>query len=89
MTSDGRVWERLWSALDDPLGTRVVYVYRVNKARRSGNGYIWKGWAFTELPGMLIDDFGSGGFRLLIREGRRMVFSGIIYVEAPRKPSER
>jgi hypothetical protein len=33
---------------------------------------------------MLRDDFDGGDFRVLIREGRRMVFSGNISVVTPK-----
>ncbi len=89
MTASGRVWERLWTALDDSACRRQVYVYRANRRRGARNRYIWKGFAWPELPEMLRDDFDGGDFRILIREGRRMVFSGEISIEAPRRRDVR
>ena len=83
MNSDEGVWERLWSALDDPTGLRQVYVYALGAHRRPRKGYIWKGFAWPDLPELLRDDFGGGEFRVLIREGRRMVFSGNIAIAPP------
>jgi hypothetical protein len=83
MTPEERVWNRLWNALDDPFGRRRVYVYRPRSRRRGCNHYIWKGYAWPELPEMLRDDFDGGDFRILIREGSRMVFSGNISVVTP------
>ena len=80
MTPAERVWERLWSALDDPFGRRRVYVYRASSGRKGRTSYIWKGFAWPGVPEMLRDDFDGGDFRVLIREGRRMVFSGNISV---------
>ena len=34
MNSDERVWERLWSALDDPTGLHQVYVYALDHRGR-------------------------------------------------------
>lgn len=83
VTPEERVWERLWSALDDPFGRRRVYAYRVHPCRRARTGYIWKGYAWPGVPEMLRDNFDGGDFRILIREGRRMVFSGNISVVTP------
>jgi len=83
MSSAERTWERLWSALDDPTGIRQVYVYRLGPTVADNRGYIWKGYAWPELPEMLRDKFDGGDFRVLIREGRRMVFSGVISIGAP------
>ncbi len=85
MTPEERVWDRLWLALDDPFGRRRVYVYRASPRGRGCNHYIWKGFAWPELPEMLRDDFDGGDFRVLIREGRRMVFSGDISIATPRE----
>jgi len=79
------VWERLWRALDDPAGNRTVYVYRLRTGRKRPNPHIWKGFAWPNLPEMLRDEFGGGDFRVLIRDGRRMVFGGEISIEAPHK----
>lgn len=89
MTPEERVWERLWSALDDRYGRRLAYVYRLDPTGTSIESYIWKGWAFPELPEMLRDEFDGGDFRLLIREGRRMVFSGNISIITPRQTNAR
>ena len=89
MTPTERVWERLWLALDDPVGKRQVYVYRLGAIGTFNKGYIWRGFAWPELPEMLRDEFDGGDFRLLIREGRRMIFSGNISIEAPRSRSAR
>ena len=83
MTPVERVWERLWSALDDPACKRQVYVYRLGVSDPSSKGYIWRGFAWPKLPEMLRDKFDGGEFRLLIREGRRMVFSGNISIVTP------
>ncbi len=83
MTPDERTWERLWSALDDPTGLRQVYVYALDSRGRPKKGYIWKDWAWPDLPEFLRDKFGGGEFRVLIREGRRMVFSGNIAIAPP------
>ena len=87
MTPVERVWERLWSALDDPAGKRLVYVYRLGTTGTFSKCYIWKGFAWPELPEMLRDKFDGGDFRLLIREGRHMVFSGNISITTPRNRS--
>ena len=83
MTSDERVWLRFWSALDDPRGLRQVYVYALDHRGKPKKGYIWKGYAWPDLPEFLRDEFGGGEFRVLIREGRRMVFSGCIAIAPP------
>jgi hypothetical protein len=83
VTPAERVWDKLWSVLDDPYGRRRVYVYWANPRRKAQAGYIWKGYAWPGVPEMLRDDFGGGEFRILIREGCRMVFSGKISVITP------
>ena len=83
MNADERNWERLWSALDDPRGLRQVYVYALGPSGRPKKGYIWKGDAWSHLPEFLRDEFGGGEFRVLIRLGRRMVYSGDIAIAPP------
>jgi hypothetical protein len=66
-----------------------VYVYRAGPKRKGRNHYIWKGYAWPELPEMLRDNFAGGDFRILIRQGCRMVFSGNISVVTPENINAR
>ena len=75
-----RTWQRLWSALDDPTGRRKAYVYRINPKGHRSTPNIWNGYAWEHLPEHLRDHFGGGDFHLMIREGRRLIFSGDISI---------
>jgi hypothetical protein len=79
-----RIWDRLWTLLYTPASYLQVYVYRSTPNGQSIGSYIWRGSASPELPEVLRDVFRGGDFRVLIRQGRRMVFAGNISVERPR-----
>ena len=79
-----RVWNRLWTLLYTRASQFQVYVYRSAPNGQSIGGFIWKGPARPELPEVLRDEFQGGDFRVLIRKGRQMVFSGNISVVRPR-----
>ena len=78
-----RVWDRLWTVLYTSSDHYQVYVYRLDAAGQSIGSYIWKGPAWPELPEILRDAFLGGDFRILIRNGRKMVFAGNISIGRP------
>ncbi len=80
LTTAERTWHRFWSALDDPTGRRKVYVYRISPDGHRVTPNIWNGYAWDHLPEHLRDHFGGGDFHILIREGRRLIFSGDISI---------
>lgn len=79
-----RVWNRLCALLYTQASQFQVYVYRSAPNGQSIGGFIWKGPPCPGLPEVLRDEFRGGDFRVLIRKGRRMVFSGNISVAPPR-----
>ncbi len=85
--AEDRKWHRLWNLLDDPGDDDWAYVYSVDKFEKPIKPYLAKYW----LPGIdlsweLQSKFGGGLFRVLIRSGRVMRFSGVIGI-APRLTS--
>ncbi len=84
MMQSERIWDRLWTLLYTSASYLQVYVYRSDPNGQSIGSYIWKGSACPELPEVLRDVFRGGDSRVLIRQGRRMVFAGNISVERPR-----
>ena len=80
---EDRMWLRLWNLLDDPGDDDWAYVYRTDTYKRPIKPYMAKYW----LPGVdliweLQNKHEGGLFRVLIRSGRVMVFSGTIGVAA-------
>ncbi len=74
------VWDRLEIIMREKNYDRVVYTYRLDEQCRSITPYLAKLFADGNLLNTLRDDFGGGDFRLLIREGRKLVFSGEISI---------
>ena len=77
------MWLRLWNLLDDPGDDDWTYVYRVDRFERPIKPYLAK----YCLPGIdliwqLQAELHGGLFRLLIRSGRIMKFSGVVGVMA-------
>ena len=82
LDAEDRMWLRLWNLLDEPGDDDWCYVYRLDRFEKPIKPYLVKYW----LPGIdliwqLQSDFGRGIFRILIRSGRTMTFSGNIGVE--------
>lgn len=80
MTKYLDVWDRLSSILSEENYERIAYVYRIDKKGNITMPYMAKLFVDEGLLDNLRDDFGGGDFRVLIREGRRMVFSGQISI---------
>jgi hypothetical protein len=78
MTYD--VWDRLWMVLATNDAESVVYVYRLNSYGKPIKPCLLKTRVWMELPDMLRDQHGGGHFKLLIRKGRTMIFSGEIAI---------
>ena len=83
--AEDRMWIRLWNLLDNPGDDELVYIYRADKFERPIKPFSAKFW----LPGIdliwiLQTEFGGGLFRLLIRSGRTIKFSGVVGVEGTR-----
>jgi len=81
LDSDTKMWNRLYEVLGNPGENDLVYVYRVNKFGRPIKPYLTKFWLDEDLIWRLQTEFGGGLYRLLIRSGRVMRFSGTIGVE--------
>lgn len=83
MDSETRKWERLYRLLAQDNWEQTVYVYRVDASGRMIKPYCAK-WGMHEgLLGSIRDEFGSGEYHLMIREGKTMLFTGTIGVERP------
>ena len=66
---------------------QTVYVYRLRRSGKSEKPYLFKSTGFfdsdSELIAYLRDEFGGGEYRILIRDGSTMVYSGEIGIERP------
>jgi len=74
------VWDRLWSILYGSNGNDIIYVYRVGPDGRPVKPSLVKSGTFPDFPEWLRDNHGHGEYRLLIRRGREMIFSGNISI---------
>jgi len=61
---------------------RTAYVYQLESGKLV-KPYLTKLFADRYLLDTLRDDFGGGDFRLMIRQGRKLIFSGDISICAP------
>ena len=83
--AEDRMWLRLWNLLDDSGDDDWAYVYRVDRFERPIKPYLEKYWLpGTDLIWELQSRLGGGLFRVLIRSGRTMKFSGLVGVEGTR-----
>ncbi len=85
MRSDDATWRRLWLVLDQDDPSQTVYGYRVDQTGQSIKPYLFCWHGHPGLVENIRDEYGPGEYRLLIRRGRDMIFSGYISVGgAPR-----
>ncbi len=83
MDSESRKWERLFMLMAQDDWEQTVYVYRVARSGKPIKPYLAKWGMHAGLLDSLRDDFGSGEYHLMIRQGKTMVFTGTIGVERP------
>ena len=83
MDSEERKWERLYKLIAQDDWEQTVYIYRVDGAGRKIKPFRAKWGMHAELLNSLRDDFGSGEYHLMIRQGNTMLFTGTIGVERP------
>jgi len=66
---------------------QTVYVYRLFNSGKTQKPYLFKSTGYfdsdSELFSYLRDEFGRGEYRVLIRDGSTMVYSGEIGIEKP------
>jgi len=74
------IWDRLWSILYGSNGNDIIYVYRVGPDGRPVKPSVEKSGTFPDFIEWLRDNHGHGEYRLLIRRGRMMIFSGNINI---------
>ena len=83
MDSEERMWERLFQLLAQDDWEQTVYIYRVGPTGRKITPYIAKWGVHSYLLDSIRDEFGSGLYHLMIRDGKTMVFTGTIGLECP------
>lgn len=66
---------------------QTVYVYRLGKSGKTIRPYLDKATGFfdsdIELFSYLRDHHGAGSYRILIRDGSTMIYSGDVAIETP------
>ena len=65
--------------LEDP--THVVYAYRLDENEKPVKPYCLRDQASFDVLDRLSNEFGGGDFKLIIRKGRCMLFSGSLGIE--------
>lgn len=78
MDSDTKTWDRLYQLLAADNSDQLVYVYRVDSIGNVRKPYLFCCMMHEDLIETIRDKYGGGEYRLLIRHGRKMVFSGSI-----------
>jgi len=68
----------LWSILDQGYWKDIIYVYRIGSDAQLVKPHLLKSGAYPDFIERLRDAHGHGKYRLLIRRGRKMIFSGNI-----------
>ena len=85
MDSESKMWDRLFQLLAKDDDRQTVYGYRLDQYGKTIKPYLFCWYMHADLLENIRDQFGPGEYRLLIREGRTMVFSGEIGLAAPLK----
>lgn len=85
------VWERLLEAFgnSERNARQTVYAYRLDRHGRAITPYLFRARGYfngdLELLRYLQCTYGEGSFRVLIRDGSEMLYSGTISVGLPRQ----
>ena len=74
------VFGELTRFLDDEKLEQTLYVYRINADGESIRPYLLRTGPWPDLLEILRDEYGGGDFRILIREGRTMIYRGDIAI---------
>jgi len=77
------VWDRLTLIMGEEQYDRTTYVYRFDKNGKTITPYLTKLFADRYLLDTLRDSFGGGDFYLMIRQSRRLIFTGNISIFRP------
>lgn len=77
------VWERLCPILAEVGPEDVAYVYRLAPDGKVIKPYLLRYPTYPDLPATLRDQYDGGRFKVLIRRGRKMIFSGEISIGRP------
>jgi len=83
MDSETRKWMRLHDLIDDDNWDQIVYIYRVGANGQKITLYVAKWNMHAGLLDSIRDEFGTGEYHLMIRDGKTMVFTGTIGVARP------
>ena len=73
-------FDRLMSILFRADNDATVYVYRRDAKGKIIHPYLLKSLAWPDLLETLRDHYGGGGFRIMIRKGKTMIFTGNISI---------
>ena len=82
MDSETKMWDRLFELLAKDDCRQTVNGYRLDRFGKAIKPYLFRRCMHDGLLDTIRDEYGPGEYRLLIRQGRRMVFSGDIGLAA-------
>ncbi len=85
MDSETKMWDRLYRLLAKNDDRQTVYGYRLDRFGKAIKPYLFCWYMHGDLLENILNQYGPGVYRLLIREGRTMVFSGEIGLAAAPK----
>jgi len=77
------IWDRLTLIMNEERYDRVVYVYRLGANGNPVKPYLAKLDADRYLLDTLRDEFDGGDFHLMIRQDRKLIFTGNISIYRP------
>jgi len=85
MDSETKMLDRLFQLLAKDDDRQTVYGYRLDQFGKAIKPYLFCCYMHEDLLESIRSQYGSGEYRLLIREGRTMIFSGEIGIAAAPK----
>lgn len=82
MPNEDTLWMRFWEATNRDDLDAVAYVYRTDRNGRPIRPFWFTTYALSDLP-YEIQRRGGGTFRIIIRRGRIIRFSGTLAFATP------
>ena len=78
-TREDRRFEELYQIFHTSDPRVVIYVYRLVDGKRI-TPFLFRTQPFSDLDAYIAREFGDGGYYLLIRRSKKMIFSGEIWL---------
>lgn len=80
-------WDRLFRVFECGGLGMIAYIYRIGRDGKLEKPFLAKMYPDDEMLRNLRDEYFGGDFRIMIREDRKLIFSGVISIVKPYESS--